>query len=112
VEEQALGIVGEAIRSLGAAPFYLWLTLLTFALVFLVLSLSKNTTITEALATRIADVETPAIVKQIREDQIISNQERQKQSVKIQEIEGRLWHVEVLLGNHLKEVDQKGVQNG
>jgi len=108
VEEQALGIIGEALKSLGAAPFYLWLTLLTFAIVFLVITLSKNTTLTEALATRIADTETAGVVREIRTDQIVSNQARKQQAIKIVEIEGRLEHVENLINGHLAEVNKNG----
>lgn len=105
---QAVGIIGRALENLGTYPFYLWLTLVTFAMVFLVIMLSKNTTLTEALATRIADTETAGIVKEIRSDQLISNEERKQQGAKIVEIEGRLEHVEQLINEHLAEVSKNG----
>ena len=101
---QAVGIIGRALENLGTYPFYLWLTLVTFAMVFLVIMLSKNTTLTEALATRIADTETAGIVKEIRSDQLISNEERKQQAIKITDINERLCKVEQTLNEHLAHV--------
>jgi hypothetical protein len=48
--------------------------------------LIKNTKITEGIARRFSDVETPKIIREIRADQLISNSERREQALEIREL--------------------------
>ena len=64
--------------------------LLGLGIIYLLACLLKNTELTRSIIDRLDDDATLATVKDIRADQLKSNQERKEQGLRITAIEGRM----------------------
>jgi uncharacterized protein (DUF2342 family) len=84
----------KIVTAFSSQPWILAFLIVAAGVGYLITLVIKNTTLTSAFASRISDVDTAEIVKEIRNDQILHNSIRLAQADAITKIETRLGLIE------------------
>lgn len=81
---------------------------LGLGIIYLLSLLLKSTALTQAIADRMDGDDTADVVREIRADQLRSNEERRNHGLQIVAIQGRLDHLERVVGRMEKKCDGDG----